>query len=79
MGNVVSAGMAESVSTSEIVSMKTVMRKAIVVPSTVWMAQSVSVRRSVGVSTAAATPSTWVTYVIAALSRNHTKEERQSC
>jgi hypothetical protein len=78
MGDGVSAVMTESVSTGEIVSMKTVVSPTmtIVVKSTVWMAppvcRSVSVSR---ISTAAATPSAWVTYVVAALSRNHTNEE----
>jgi len=75
-----STGMTESVSTSEIVSIMTKstamiesMRKTIVVKS---VSRSISESR---ISTATAPSTASVTYVIAALSRNHTKEERQSC
>jgi hypothetical protein len=86
MGDDVSAVMTESVNTGEIVSVltpSTAMIPTVVVESS-WMAPTVAVCGFVGVClsigvTTAATPSTWVTYVIAALSRNHTNEERQSC
>jgi hypothetical protein len=54
----------------------------VTVSAVVWMAEAaVSVSRAVGVggiSATVAVAAAWVAYVIAALSRNQTNEERQS-
>jgi hypothetical protein len=51
----------------------------VTVSTVVWMAPAVSGAVGVsGISTAVAVAAAWVTYVIAALSRNQTNEERQS-
>ena len=81
-----SAAMKSTVTAGKLVSIVTesTMIKSVTetISTVVWMAEAtVSVSRAIGVSgisTAVAVTATWVTYVIAALSRNQTNEERQS-
>ena len=83
MKSTVTAGKLVSIVTESTVTESTMIKSVTETISTVvWMAEAaVSVSRAVGVSgisTAVAVTAAWVTYVIAALSRNQTNEERQS-